>query len=71
MKTVEGGICAPKGFRASGVAAGIKEGSTKLDCALIVSDTPTSVVGMFTTNVMKSPPVRFAHTAAAIASWPR
>jgi len=57
MKAVEGGVCAPKGFRASGVAAGIKPGSTKLDCALIVSDAPATVAGMFTTNVMKSPPV--------------
>ena len=57
MKTAEGGVCAPKGFRASGVAAGIKEGSTKMDCALIVSDNPCAVSGMFTTNVMKAPPV--------------
>ncbi|MDK1021086.1 MAG: bifunctional glutamate N-acetyltransferase/amino-acid acetyltransferase ArgJ [Candidatus Hydrogenedentes bacterium] len=57
MKAIEGGVCAPKGFRASGVAAGIKEGSTKKDCALVVSDNPCAVAGMFTTNVMKSPPV--------------
>lgn len=58
MKTVEGGVCAPKGFRASGVAAGIKEGSANKDCALVVSDRPCTVAGMFTTNVMKAPPVQ-------------
>ncbi len=57
MKTVDGGVCAPKGFRASGVAAGIKEGSEDKDCALIVSDELCTVAGMFTTNIMKSPPV--------------
>ena len=59
MKAVEGGVCAPKGFKASGFAAGIKEGSEDKDCALIVSEEPCVVAGMFTTNVMKSPPVHW------------
>jgi glutamate N-acetyltransferase/amino-acid N-acetyltransferase len=57
MKTVDGGICAPHGFTASGVNAAIKAGSTKKDCALILSDRTAEVAGMFTTNVLKSPPV--------------
>ncbi len=57
MKSVEGGVCAPKGFRASGVHAEIKKGSTKKDCALILSDRSAEVAGMFTKNVLKSPPV--------------
>ncbi len=59
MKTVPGGITAPIGYRAAGVHAGIKEGSPadKLDCALIVSTRPSYVAGVFTQNVMKSPPV--------------
>ncbi len=52
-----GGITAPKGFRASGVSAGIRKKPGRRDCALIVSDTPATVAGMFTTNLMKSPPV--------------
>ena len=59
MKAVDGGVCAPKGFRAGGVAAGIKEGSEDKDCALIVSEDLCVVAGMFTTNVMKSPPVHW------------
>lgn len=57
MNEIGGGVTAPKGYRAAGAAAGIKEGTTKKDCALIVSDGPATVAGMFTTNVMKSPPV--------------
>lgn len=57
MKQIKGGVGAPRRYRASGVAAGIKAGSSKKDCALIVSDTPATVTGMFTKNVMKAPPV--------------
>lgn len=57
MTWIEGGVTVPKGYRAAGVPAGIKPGSTKKDCALIVSDAPASVAGVFTTNIMKSPSV--------------
>jgi glutamate N-acetyltransferase/amino-acid N-acetyltransferase len=50
------GVTEPQGYRASGVAAGIKNAGA-LDCALLVSDSPTTVAGTFTTNVMKAPPV--------------
>ncbi len=58
MTAIQGGVTAPKGYRASGVAAGIKPSSTKKDCALIVSDSMASVAGLFTTNVVKAPGVR-------------
>jgi len=38
MTRIEGGVTVRKGSGASGVAAGIKPGTTKKDCALIVSD---------------------------------
>ena len=57
MNWIEGGVTAPKGYKASGTAAGIKAGSTKKDCALVVSGVDAEVAGLFTTNVMKSPPV--------------
>ncbi|MBI5091034.1 MAG: bifunctional glutamate N-acetyltransferase/amino-acid acetyltransferase ArgJ [Candidatus Hydrogenedentes bacterium] len=57
MKRIDGGVTAPKGFRASGVAAGVKPGSTKNDCALVASDFPATVAGVFTKNVMKAPPI--------------
>lgn len=54
MKRIEGGVTAPAGFRASGVAAGIKPGSQKKDCALVVSEAPATVAGAFTQNRVKS-----------------
>ncbi|MBX7255630.1 MAG: bifunctional glutamate N-acetyltransferase/amino-acid acetyltransferase ArgJ [Candidatus Hydrogenedentes bacterium] len=65
MKTIPGGVTAPKGYRASGVAAGIKPKSTKKDCALIASDAIATVAGMFTKNVMKSPPVVWNQSVCA------
>lgn len=47
----------PKGFRAAGVAAGIKKSGAK-DMAMIASDTPAVVAGTFTTNQVKAAPVR-------------
>ncbi|MFM1917182.1 MAG: bifunctional glutamate N-acetyltransferase/amino-acid acetyltransferase ArgJ [Actinomycetota bacterium] len=50
-------ITAPKGFRASGVTAGIKA-SGKPDVALVVNDGPQDVaVGVFTSNRFKAAPV--------------
>ncbi|MGY6651993.1 bifunctional glutamate N-acetyltransferase/amino-acid acetyltransferase ArgJ [Amycolatopsis sp. TRM77291] len=50
-------VTQPKGFRAAGVAAGIKaEG--KLDLTLVVNDGPLQVAaGVFTRNVIKAAPV--------------
>ncbi|WP_409496198.1 bifunctional glutamate N-acetyltransferase/amino-acid acetyltransferase ArgJ [Amycolatopsis sp. cmx-11-12] len=50
-------ITQPKGFRAAGVAAGIKAAG-KLDLALVVNDGPLQVAaGVFTRNVIKAAPV--------------
>jgi len=46
LKTVFGGVCAPQGFIASGVRAGIKK--SKKDVALIYSEVPASAAGVFT-----------------------
>jgi glutamate N-acetyltransferase/amino-acid N-acetyltransferase len=51
-----GGVCAPAGFLASGVACGIKEDS-KLDLALVYSEAPAFATGVFTTNELKAAPV--------------
>jgi len=60
FKEIDGGVCAPAGFLASGVAAGIKKpGSPKLDCALVVSDRTATAAGAFTKNVLKSPPTKW------------
>ena len=35
IKDIEGGVCAPKGFKAAGTACGIKGKTDKKDLALI------------------------------------
>lgn len=57
-------MCAPAGFRASGVSAGIKK-SGALDLALLVSDGPASVAGTFTTNKGAAAPVRVSRERVA------
>lgn len=50
-------VTAPKGFRAAGLAAGIKE-SGKKDLTLVVNDGPLDVAaGVFTINKVKAAPV--------------
>jgi glutamate N-acetyltransferase/amino-acid N-acetyltransferase len=50
-------VTAPKGFRASGVAAGLKA-SGGLDVALVVNDGPdATAAGVFTANRVKAAPV--------------
>jgi glutamate N-acetyltransferase/amino-acid N-acetyltransferase len=44
------------GFQAAGIAAGIKEDGKK-DLALLYSEVPAKVAGVFTTNVFKAAPV--------------
>jgi glutamate N-acetyltransferase/amino-acid N-acetyltransferase len=53
-----GSVTAPRGFRATGVRCGIK--SQGKDLALIVSDVPATVAGMFTTNRAAAPCVRYS-----------
>ena len=63
---IEGSIVAPLGFRTAGVFCDIKRLGTgkgsdkgqKRDLALIVSDAPCSVAGLFTTNQVCAAPVK-------------
>ena len=66
MRTLEGGVTAPKGFRAAGVAVGIKAEGGKKDCALVVSHRLASLAGAFTTNLMKAAPVKWTE---AVCRW--
>lgn len=52
---IDGSVTAPRGFRAAGVACGIK--SSALDLALIVSDTSAAAAGVFTVNRAQAAPV--------------
>lgn len=58
FKVVDGGVCAAKGFKASGLYCGIKENPTKKnDIALIVSDVMCNAAGVYTSNKVKGAPV--------------
>src|ERR1039457_2463537 len=66
FKEVAGSIVTPQGFRAAGVFCDIKRLGTgkgsnkgnKRDLALIVSEVPATVAGMFTTNQVCAAPVK-------------
>src|SRR5437867_7160136 len=66
FREVDSSIVAPQGFRASGVFCDIKKLGTgkgsdkgnKRDLALIVSEVPATVAGMFTTNQACAAPVK-------------
>ena len=57
MKIIEGGICAAKGFTASGVHCGIRKNKTKKDLALIISETRAATAAVYTTNLVKGAPL--------------
>ena len=52
-QVVEGGVTAPKGFRAAGVTAGLKP-SGAADLALIVSDTDAIAAGVYTQSQVRA-----------------
>ena len=58
-------VTAPKGFRAAGIAAGIKENGNK-DLTLVVNDGPLDVAaGVFTLNKVKAAPVLWSQQVLA------
>lgn len=57
MKTIEGGICAAKGFRANGIHCGIRKNKSKRDLSLIVSDVKATAAAVYTTNLVKGAPI--------------
>jgi glutamate N-acetyltransferase / amino-acid N-acetyltransferase len=52
-----GNICTPSGFKASGIAAGLKV-SGSVDMALIVSDRPAVAAAAFTSSKVQAAPVQ-------------
>lgn len=57
MKLVSNGVCAPKGFKASGVHCGIRKNRTKKDLGLIYSSALCSAAAVYTTNLVKGAPL--------------
>ncbi len=69
MNYITGGVCAAKGFKASGIHCGIRKNRTKKDLALIVSDVPAAAAAVYTTNLVKGAPLTVTknHLANGIA----
>lgn len=66
MKSIAGGICAPKGFEANGTHVGFKNGDAK-DLALIYCEQGAQTAGTFTKNLFKAAPLKIteAHMKAS------
>src|SRR2546428_3355574 len=68
FRQISGSMCAPRGFKCASVFCDIKKLGTgkgsekgqKRDLALIVSDVPAAVAGMFTTNQVCAAPVKIS-----------
>jgi glutamate N-acetyltransferase/amino-acid N-acetyltransferase len=57
LNTIEGGVCAAKGFFADGIHIGLKKEGAK-DLAFIYSEKPCAIASVFTTNKMTAAPIR-------------
>ncbi len=58
IKFIDGGVCAAKGFKASGMYCGIKENPAKKnDICLVVSDKMCNSAAVYTQNKVKGAPI--------------
>ena len=72
FRKISGSICAPRGFKCASIFCDIKKLGTgkgsdkgkKDDLALIVSDVPAAVAGMFTANQVCAAPVKVSRERA-------
>jgi len=58
IKQIDGGVTAAAGFKAAGVAAGIKY-TGRYDMAMVYSETDAVAAATFTSNVVKAAPVKY------------
>lgn len=57
VEFVDGGVCAAKDFKASGVHCGIRKNKNKPDLALIYSETLCNAAAVYTLNKVKGAPI--------------
>lgn len=57
IEQINGGVCAAKGFLASGIHCGIRKNRTKRDLSLIYSKVPADAAAIYTTNLVKGAPL--------------
>jgi glutamate N-acetyltransferase/amino-acid N-acetyltransferase len=68
LEMTDGGVTAPRLFRAAGLHCGIKA-SGKPDLALVVSDIPACAAGVFTTNRAQAAPVILSQEHLAVSAF--
>ena len=57
MELIKGGVCAAKGFSASGIHCGIRKSRTKRDLGLVYSSVKATAAAVYTTNLVKGAPL--------------
>lgn len=57
MKIITGGVCAAKGFKASGMHVGMRKNRSKKDVALILSEVVGDAAAVYTSNLVKGAPL--------------
>lgn len=57
INLIDGGVCAPIGFTATGVHCGIRKNKTKKDLSLIFSSAQADAAAVYTTNLVKGAPL--------------
>ncbi len=57
MNIISGGVCAARGFTASGIHCGIRKNKTKKDLSLIFSEKTANTAAVYTTNLVKGAPL--------------
>ena len=56
-KQIAGGICAPQGFTAAGIHAGIRKNKDRKDLAMIKSSVPCIAAAVYTQNKVYGAPI--------------
>ena len=57
VEHISGGVCAPMGYKATGVHCGVRKSRSKRDLALIYSEKRASAAAVYTTNLVKGAPL--------------
>ncbi len=57
LKFIDGGVTAPKGFKASGIHCGIRKNKTKKDLALILCEKECDAAAVYTQNLVYGAPI--------------
>ena len=60
IKVTNGGVIAPKGFKAGSVHCGLKRNIKSHDIAIIFSEQPCKAAALFTTNRIAAAPIKYS-----------